>query len=192
MRLVVLASGDGSNFEAIVKATKERKIKSKVVLLIVDKADAYAIKRAQKLNVDYQIINLSDFASKEDYEFYIVSLIKKVKGDLICLAGYMKIVSKVFLEHYEGKIINIHPSLLPDYPGKDALKQSLQAKEKVIGATVHYVNKYVDDGEIIDQISFNIETLKEQEIINELHKKEHLLYTRVIKKMEEDYEKSIN
>ncbi len=192
MRLAIMASGSGSNFEAIVKACKEKKLQSSVEILIVDKKDAYVINRAKELNIHYKVLELKDFDSKEDYEKDIVKTFKNLRIDLVCLAGYMKIVSHTLLNSFEGKIINIHPSLLPKYPGKDGLEQALKANEENVGITIHYVNKDIDAGKIIKQISFSVVNKTKEEIVKELHYKEHLLYIDVLKTMEENYEKSIN
>ncbi len=192
MRLAIMASGNGSNFEAIVKACKKNKLQSSVEILVVDKKDAYAINRAKYLNINYKVLELKDFDSKEDYEKEIVKIFKNLRIELVCLAGYMKIVSHTLLNSFEGNIINIHPSLLPKYPGIDGLEQALKANEENIGITIHYVNKDIDAGKIIKQISFSVVKKTKEEIIKELHRKEHLLYIDVLKKLEENYEKSIN
>ncbi len=192
MRLAIMASGNGSNFEAIVKACKKNKLQSSVEILVVDKKDAYAINRAKYLNINYKVLELKDFDSKEDYEKEIVKIFKNLRIELVCLAGYMKIVSNTILNSFEGNIINIHPSLLPKYPGIDGLEQALKANEENIGITIHYVNKDIDAGKIIKQISFSVVKKTKEEIIKELHRKEHLLYIDVLKKLEENYEKSIN
>lgn len=192
MRLAIMASGNGSNFEAIVKACKKNKLQSSVEILVVDKKDAYAINRAKYLNINYKVLELKDFDSKEDYEKEIVKIFKNLRIELVCLAGYMKIVSNTILNSFEGNIINIHPSLLPKYPGIDGLEQALKANEENIGITIHYVNKDIDAGKIIKQISFSVVNKTKEEIIKELHRKEHLLYIDVLKKLEENYEKSIN
>ncbi len=192
MRLAIMASGNGSNFEAIVKACKKNKLQSSVEILVVDKKDAYAINRAKYLNINYKVLELKDFDSKDDYEKEIVKIFKNLRIELVCLAGYMKIVSNTILNSFEGNIINIHPSLLPKYPGIDGLEQALKANEENIGITIHYVNKDIDAGKIIKQISFSVVKKTKEEIIKELHRKEHLLYIDVLKKLEENYEKSIN
>ncbi len=192
MRLAIMASGSGSNFEAIAKACKEKVLHSSVEILIVDKKDAYVISRAKKLNINYKVLEIKDFNSKEDYEKEIVKIFINLKIDLVCLAGYMKIISHTLLNNFEGKIINIHPSLLPKYPGKDGLEQALRANEENIGITIHYVNKDIDAGKIIKQISFSVVNKTKEEIVKELHYKEHLLYIDVLKNMEDNYEKSIN
>ncbi|MFV0288970.1 MAG: phosphoribosylglycinamide formyltransferase [Mycoplasmatales bacterium] len=181
MQLVIMASGDGSNFEAIAKACQSGQLKATVKLLICDKEDVNVLKRAQKYNIKTEIVLLKNFTSKQEYEKKIVKLIKKENPDLICLAGYMKIINETILQAYEGKIINIHPSLLPQYKGKDAVYNALANQEVEIGATVHYVNQYIDDGRIIDQIKFNIAGLTEVEVFQKLHTHEHLLYIRVLK-----------
>ncbi len=192
MRLVVFASGNGSNFEAIANACQNNHLSSTVELLIVDQEDAQVIKRAKKLNIPYKLIKLKDFASKEIYEQEIVRTLEKVKPELICLAGYMKKIEHTLLDKYPNKIINIHPSLLPKYSGKDGFVNSIKANESFLGATVHYVNEEIDAGEIIDQISFENFTSNINELTKTLHDNEHVLYIRVIKKLEVENEKSFD
>lgn len=181
MRIIIMASGNGSNFSAIYQAIKNKEIPAEFVTLIVDKKEAYAIERAKQLGAKYEIVNFSEFANKADYEKSLLAVLKKNKPDLICLAGYMKIIGPTILNEYEGKIINIHPSLLPKYPGKSALDDALMAGEKTIGVTVHFVDHGVDTGKIINQTAFSINGLAKVEIEQKLHNIEHELYIKTIK-----------
>ena len=129
--LVVFASGNGSNFEAIAKACINKKIDAKVLLLVCDKKDAYAIKRAERLGIESFVVSPKDFPSKDDYEKAIADKLSSYNIDLICLAGYMRIIGKELLSKYEGIIINTHPSLLPSFRGKDAIEQAMEFGVKV-------------------------------------------------------------
>ena len=178
--LVVFASGNGSNFEAIAKACINKKIDAKVLLLVCDKKDAYAIKRAERLGIESFVVSPRDFTSKEDYEKAIADKLSQYNIDLICLAGYMRIIGKELLSKYEGIIINTHPSLLPSFRGKDAIEQAMEFGVKVYGITIHYVDSSLDGGKIIAQKSFeyrgdDIEYLKKR-----LLKIEHKLYVDTI------------
>lgn len=185
MQIAVLASGNGSNFEAIVRASKRGEIKSQISVLIVDKKSSYAITRAKYLGVKYVIVELANFSDKQSYEQEIVNILKAYNIDFICLAGYMKIVSETLLSAYQGRIINIHPTLLPKYKGKFGFDLSLESMDEELGATVHHVNNQLDGGEIIDQIRFLRKGKTLEELEKELHENEHILYVRVIKEMEE-------
>ncbi len=178
--LVVFASGNGSNFEAIAKACINKKIDAKVLLLVCDKKDAYAIKRAERLGIESFVVSPRDFTSKDDYEKAINDKLSSYNVDLICLAGYMRIIGKELLSKYEGIIINTHPSLLPSFRGKDAIEQAMEFGVKVYGITIHYVDSSLDGGKIIAQKSFeyrgdDIEYLKKR-----LLKIEHKLYVDTI------------
>ncbi len=176
---VVLASGTGSNFEAIAKATLEKKIKGEIKLLIVNKKNAGAIEKAEKLGIDHIYNNFKDIDS-------VINIINGINPDFIFLAGFMKILPEKFIDAFPNKIINVHPSLLPKYKGLHAVEQALEQNEKEIGATIHYVDKDVDTGEIIMQESFNIENLDLDEIYEKLHKIEHRIYIQSIIKITEE------
>ena len=178
--LVVFASGNGSNFEAIAKACINKKIDAQVLLLVCDKKDAYAIKRAKCLGIEAFVVSPRDFSSKDEYEKAITEKLSSYNIDLICLAGYMRIIGDDFLSKYEGIIINTHPSLLPSFRGKDAIEQAMEFGVKVFGITIHYVDSSLDGGKIIAQKSFeyrgdDIEYLKKR-----LLKIEHKLYVDTI------------
>ncbi len=183
MRIIVMASGSGSNFAAIYQAIQTRQIEAEFCTLIVDKPDAYAIKRAQGLGASYHIVDYKEYPTKIEYETMILNIFNQYQPDLICLAGYMKIVGATILNQYEGKIINIHPSLLPSYPGKTALDDALSAGEQEIGITTHYVDSGVDTGKIIKQTKFMIGDMSREQIEERLHKLEHQLYIETIKEL---------
>lgn len=178
--LVVFASGNGSNFEAIAKACINNKIDAKVLLLVCDKKDAYAIKRAKRLGIECFVAQPKDFPSKSEYEKAIIDKLSSYNIDFICLAGYMRIIGDDLLSKYEGIIINTHPSLLPSFRGKDAIEQAMEFGVKVFGITIHYVDSSLDGGKIIAQKSFeyrgdDIEYLKKR-----LLRIEHKLYVDTI------------
>lgn len=181
MQIVVMASGSGSNFEAIASACALGKIDAKVVSLIVDKPECGAIERANRLGINVDIVDFKSYSSKLAYEQAIVHLLNEYNPDFICLAGYMKIITETILDQYSGRIINIHPSLLPKYPGKQGLLDALNAGEKTVGVTVHYVDGGVDTGQIIKQASFPIKQMNQEEIETKLHAVEHELYVSVLR-----------
>lgn len=183
-KIVVFASGNGTNFEAIVNACENKEINAKVELLVCDKPKAYVITRAKNHNVPVLALKLSSFNSKEEYEEKIVKKLDEIKPDLICLAGYMKYCGNVLLSHYEGKIINIHPALLPSFKGAHGIDDAYNYGVKVFGVTIHYVDSGVDSGKIIDQEAFHMEDFDTVEMVEEkIHKIEHKLYVKVINKL---------
>lgn len=186
--IAIFASGSGTNFEALIEACESGYINAKVVLMVCDKKGAYVIERAKNHNVDSFVFSSKKYNNdKEAYETQIVEELKKRNVDLICLAGYMRFIGKVMLDNYEGKIINIHPALLPAFPGAHGILDAYNYGVKVFGVTVHYVDAGVDSGKIIDQMSFHKnenETLDEVEA--RIHEIEHVLYPNVVKKLVEE------
>lgn len=182
-RIAIFASGSGTNFEALVNETYKN---GEIVLLVCDKPNAYVIERAKNHNIPYFIVELKKYENKEAYETAIVNKLKEEKIDLVLLAGYMKIVDKVLLDAYEGKIINIHPALLPSFKGAHGIKDAYEYGVKIMGVTIHYVNKEVDGGKIIAQDCFHLngETLDEAE--EKIHAIEHKLFPATLKKLLEE------
>ena len=181
-KIVVFASGSGSNFEAIVK-----KLHGKVcdvALLVCDKPNAYCLERAENLGIKTLQLALKDFPSKDCYELEIIKHLKEIDPALIVLAGYMKLIGETLLNEYEGKIINIHPALLPAFPGADGIGDALRYGVKIMGVTVHYVDAGVDTGEIIDQDSFKrVDGETDAQSKKKIHAIEHELYPQVIEKL---------
>ena len=177
-RIAIFASGSGTNFEALVNETYKN---GKIVLLVCDKPNAYVIERAKNHNINYFVVELKNYENKEAYETAIVNKLKEEKIDLVLLAGYMKIVDKVLLDAYEGRIINIHPALLPSFKGAHGIKDAYDYGVKIMGVTIHYVNKEVDGGKIIAQDCFHLtnETLEEAE--EKIHAIEHKLFPKTLK-----------
>jgi len=181
-KIVVFASGSGSNFENIVKELHGKFCD--VELLVCDRSEAYCLTRAENLGIKTLQLTLKDFSSKACYETEIIKHLKKINPDLIVLAGYMKLIGETLLNEYEGKIINIHPSLLPAFPGADGISDAICYDVRVMGVTVHYVDAGVDTGKIIDQDSFkraDNETYAQSK--EKIHAIEYELYPKVIKKL---------
>jgi phosphoribosylglycinamide formyltransferase 1 len=180
--IAVFASGNGSNFQAIIDAVQNGDLGADLALLICDKPSAYAIERAKKAGIHAFVFNPKDYQNKEDYEKEILCELTKVDADLLVLAGYMRLIGPTLLTEYQGRIVNIHPSLLPAFPGKDAIGQALEAKVKQSGVTIHFVDEGMDTGPIIEQESV---TIDESETIESLQRKiqsiEHRLYPAVLK-----------
>jgi phosphoribosylglycinamide formyltransferase-1 len=181
--LAVFASGTGTNFVAIAKACASGVINARVALLVCDKPGAPVLDRARELGVETFAFCAKDYASKADYEAEIVRRLDAKKVDLVCLAGYMRIVGETLLNAYEGKIINIHPSLLPAFRGANAVEQAVAYGVKVYGITIHWVNSDLDGGKIIAQRAFPYEGSDPAEVHAIGQKIEHELYVETINKI---------
>ena len=179
-RLAVFASGTGTNFEAIAKACRDGVIDASVVLMVCDHPGAAVIEKAEALGIKSFVFSPKDYASKADFEKEIALMLDELKVDLVCLAGYMRIVGPTLLEAYEGKIINIHPSLLPAFKGAHAVEQAVEYGVKVYGITIHYVNSDLDGGRIIAQKAFEYDGADPEEVHRIGQKIEHELYIRTI------------
>lgn len=181
MNIAVLASGNGTNFEAIAQAVQDNQIKGNIVLLFADKKTAYALERGKKFQVPTATFSPKDFPSKADYEAELLALLQEKKVDLVVLAGYMRIVGSGLLKAYPNRIINIHPALLPKFPGMHGIEDAFNAGVKETGVTVHYIDAGVDTGPIIAQETVTVaedDTLESLE--EKIHAIEHQLYPRVI------------
>ena len=153
VRIGVLASGRGSNLQAIIDAIEAGKVDAKIVLVLSNKKDAMALERARKHGLTDVFLDPKPFAgqpdSREAYDRAVLDVLRKHDVELVLLAGYMKIVTPVLVKAYENRMMNIHPSLLPSFPGLDAQKKALEYGVKLSGCTVHFVTEGVDEGPII-------------------------------------------
>jgi phosphoribosylglycinamide formyltransferase 1 len=180
-KVAVFASGNGSNFQAIIDVVASGELQADISLLVCDKPSAYAIDRANAAKIPSFVFQAKDYSSKEEYEQAILTELKRYDVEFIVLAGYMRLLGTTLLSAYQGRIVNIHPSLLPDFPGKDAIGQALAAKAKWSGVTIHYVDEGMDTGPIIIQERVRLE---EKETRDSLQKKiqqiEHKLYPEIL------------
>ncbi|MEA2087390.1 MAG: phosphoribosylglycinamide formyltransferase [Candidatus Caldatribacteriota bacterium] len=177
----VLASGRGTNLQAIIEAIKEGKIEGRISIVISDNPDAYALKRAKQHNIDTQYINFKEFKDREDYDKEIIKILEEKKIDLVVLAGYMRILSPYFIKMYKNKIMNIHPALLPSFPGLHAQRQAIEYGVKISGCTVHFVEEGVDSGPIILQKAVEVKDDDTEESLAErILKEEHKIYPQAI------------
>lgn len=182
--IAVFASGSGTNFQAIIDAVKEGNLHANVKMLVCDKLGAYSIERAKKENIPSFVFSAKDFAGKEDYEVEILQRLKEYNVEFIVLAGYMRLIGSVLLREFEGRIVNIHPSLLPAFPGKDAIGQAIEAGAKETGVTIHYVDEGMDTGPIIEQQKVEISDDESEESLQEkIHMVEHGMYPAVLQKL---------
>lgn len=151
LRLAVLASGRGSNLQAIIDAIKEGRLRAVLAVVISNKAEAQALERARKHGAPAVFLDPKATPGREAYDAVILEHLRKHDVGLVALAGYMKIVTRVLIDAYANRIMNIHPSLLPSFPGLQAQQQALDGGAKVSGCTVHFVEEGVDTGPIIQQ-----------------------------------------
>ncbi|MEI8063986.1 MAG: phosphoribosylglycinamide formyltransferase [Verrucomicrobiota bacterium] len=153
LRIGVLGSGNGSNCEAILQACERGQIPGRVVVIVSDIADAFILERARKRGIPSQFVGPSRFKTKLEPEFetQMANILRDAGVELVALAGYMRVVKTPLLTAFAGKMLNVHPSLLPAFPGLHAWEQALQAGVRVTGCTVHFVNEGVDAGPIILQ-----------------------------------------
>ena len=181
--LAVFASGTGTNFVAIAKACRDGILDARVAVMVCDKPGAAVVERAREMGVETFVFSPRDFASKACYEAEIVKLLDAKEIDLVCLAGYMRIVGETLLNAYEGRIINIHPSLLPSFKGAHAVEDAVAYGVKVYGITIHWVNADLDGGRIIAQRAFPYEGSDPADVHRIGQKIEHELYIETIKKL---------
>jgi phosphoribosylglycinamide formyltransferase-1 len=181
LRIAVFASGQGSNFQAIADAVRDRKLDVEIGLLVCDKPSAPVVERAAKAGVEAFLFKPKEYASREDYERVILAELEKRGIGLIVLAGYMRILTPVLVEPFYGRMINVHPSLLPAFPGVDGIGQALEYGVKVTGVTVHYVDGGLDSGPIIAQRVVEVEHGDTRESLSErIHTVEQSLLPYVI------------
>ena len=176
-KIAVFASGNGSNFQVIAE-------KFPVEFVFSDHRDAYVLERAEKLGILTYAFELKEFESKVDYEGAIVELLDEHEIDLVCLAGYMKIVGPTLLVAYEGRIINIHPAYLPEFPGAHGIEDAWNAGVDQSGVTIHWVDSGVDTGKVIKQVRVprlagdTLDTFETR-----IHETEYKLYPEVLERL---------
>lgn len=181
--IAIFASGYGSNFEAIADACSDGRIDADIKLLVCDKPSARVCSLASERGIESYIFSPKSFPSKSAFEAEIVSRCREKGIELICLAGYMRIVGETLLEAYRGEIINIHPSLLPSFKGAHAIEQAFEYGVKVFGVTIHYVDESLDGGRIVAQRAFSYEGDDLEELTAMTHAVEHPLYIETIQKL---------
>lgn len=180
-RIAILVSGDGTNMENILRKAREGKIRAEAALVVSDNPQAYALKRARKHNVECVVVERKKFDSKELFEAEIRRHLEQKKIDLILLAGFMRILSPAFVKAYRGRILNIHPALLPNFPGAHAIRDAWDAKVKKTGVTVHFVDEGVDTGPMILQREVPVEAGDTLETLEKkIHAVEYELYPEAI------------
>ena len=182
-KIVVLISGNGSNLEALINACKKKIINGSIDLVISNNPSAYGIERAKNHSIDFKIIDNKRFKTREDFDKALVEILKDSNPDLIVLAGFMRILSSLVTKAFKNKIINVHPSLLPKYPGLDTHNMVIKNGDLKHGVTIHYVNEVLDGGEIIAQGEMPVYANEtHEEIKTRIHRIEHVMLPMVVSK----------
>ncbi len=156
LKIGVLISGSGTNLQAIIESCKISSYPVEIAVVISNKKDAYGLVRAKSNNIPAYVISHKDYNTREDFDNQVSRVLESYKVELVCMAGFMRILSESFVDKWYNKLINIHPSLLPSFKGADAKKQALDCGVKITGCTVHFVRKEVDTGPIILQAAYPI------------------------------------
>ena len=178
----VLASGRGSNFQSIIDNINSGYIKAKIAVLITDNPKAYAIERAKNNNIEAIIISPKDFPDKDSYYSHIAEMLKSKGVELVALAGFMRVVGKPLIRAFQNKIMNIHPALLPSFPGLHGQKQAVDYGAKISGCTVHFVDEGVDRGPIIIQAAVPVYDDDTEDSLSErILRQEHRIFPLAIK-----------
>ena len=181
MKTAVFISGTGSNLKSLIKFSKNKKSPISIEFIISNNAKAKGLDYAKKYKIKKKVLN---FKNKNLTENNLLSILKKNKIKMICLAGFMKILSKDFIKKFKGKILNIHPSLLPKYKGLNTHLRAINNKEQYSGCTVHYVNSRLDSGKIILQKKVKIfKSDNKDKLAKRILKQEHILYPKALKKV---------
>lgn len=182
IRISVLASGRGSNFQSIIDAINNKRLSAEIAVLVTDNPSAFAIERARKYGIECLVIGPKEFASKDEYYTSIAAELKKRGTGLIVLAGFMRIVGKPLIDAFPHRVMNIHPALLPAFPGLHGQKQALEYGVKISGCTVHFVDEGVDTGPVIIQAAVPVYQDDTEESLSErILKLEHQVYPEAIR-----------
>jgi phosphoribosylglycinamide formyltransferase-1 len=182
-KIGVLISGRGTNLQAIIDACNDGRIPdTKVALVVSDNSGAYGLERAKHAGIPTRLILRDDFESRKAFDMAVADALDEAGVELVCLAGFMRILSKAFVRRYHGRCLNIHPALLPSFPGLEGQKQAWDYGVKVSGCTVHYVDEGCDTGPVILQRAVAIdEVCTVEELAAKILKEEHIAYPEAIK-----------
>ena len=186
-KLAVLVSGRGSNLQAIIDSIEREELDAHISIVISSTRDAIALKRAEKHGIKTIFIDPAVYLNSKEYDKALIEKLKKFSIDLICLAGYMRILGEEVIQTFKEKIINIHPSLLPAFPGLNAQKQAIVHGVKFSGCTVHFVDSGVDSGPIILQTAVPVyDNDDEKSLSKRILEQEHYLYPKAINMIKEN------
>jgi phosphoribosylglycinamide formyltransferase-1 len=176
VKIAVFASGSGSNFAVIEEACRTGELNAEIVLMVTNKPEAFVVERAEKVSIPVAAFQPKDFETKDAYEEEILHALRETGAEWLVLAGYMRLVGSVLLTAYPSRIVNIHPSLLPSFPGKDAIGQAVAHGVKVTGVTVHLVDEGMDTGQILAQCAVDVVDGNTEKTAKAIHAVEHGLY----------------
>ena len=182
-KVAVLISGNGSNLQALIDNFKKEESIIDINCVISNKKDALGLQRAARAAIDNHFVDHTKFKNREEFDQRLIQILEDYDPDLIVLAGFMRILSEVFVEKYLGKLINIHPSLLPKYPGLETHKKVIENKETHHGVTIHYVDKTLDGGPICAQSEIEVTTKNIDDLQEKIHKIEHEIYPVVVQQI---------
>jgi len=182
INVAVLASGSGTNLEAIARAIEDGELPAKIVLVLSDNPGAFALERARTRGIPTRVVLLSDYPDRPSYDREIVQALEEARADLVALAGYMKLAGPELVRAFSGRIMNIHPALLPSFPGTHGPRDALEHGVKVSGVTVHFVDEGLDTGPIIVQEAVPVEEGDDEETLhNRIHQAEYRQYPKAIR-----------
>ncbi len=183
-KVAVLISGNGSNLQSLIDNFKKES-SIDIECVISNKENAFGLERATEANIDNFFVDHTKFKTREEFDQELIKILEEYDPDLIVLAGFMRILSELFVDKYIGKLINIHPSLLPKYPGLETHKKVIENKDSHHGVTIHYVDKTLDGGPICAQSQMEVKTDNIKDLQNQIHQIEHEMYPLVIKQIAE-------
>lgn len=180
--LVVLISGSGSNLQAIIDAIKNHQLDAEIKAVISNRADAGGLQRAASENISTHVIDHKQFTDREAFDREMIKIIDPLDPELVVLAGFMRILSRPFIEHYQHRLINIHPSLLPKYKGLNTHQQAIDNHDRIHGASVHYVNYELDSGPVVIQAEVPVSDSDDAKTLAErVLEQEHQIYPLAIR-----------
>ncbi|MDP2560299.1 phosphoribosylglycinamide formyltransferase [Psychrobium sp. 1_MG-2023] len=180
-KIVVLISGNGSNLQAIIDACENNTISGEVAGVVSNRPDVYGLERASNSNIASSVLDHKKFDSREDYDLELIKVIDQYQPDLVVLAGFMRILTPAFVTHYQGRMLNIHPSLLPKYQGLNTHQRAIDAGDSEHGVSVHFVTEELDGGPVILQAKvpvFPEDT--SDDLAMRVHEQEHRIYPLVV------------
>ncbi len=184
-KVAVLISGNGSNLQALLDRFHKENSTIHINCVISNKKNAFGLERAAKASIENHFVDHTKFKSREAFDQQLIEILESYNPDLIVLAGFMRILSGVFIDKYLGRLINIHPSLLPKYPGLETHRKVIENKDTHHGVTVHYVDKSLDGGPICAQSEMKVVTKDINQLKDQIHQMEHQIYPLVVQKIAE-------
>lgn len=183
VKVAVFASGSGSNFAALENACREGELNAEIALVMTDKPAAFVVERAKQAAVRVVAVEPKAFPTKKAFEKTVIDILRQAEVEWIVLAGYMRLIGPDLLAAFPSRIVNIHPSLLPSFPGKDAIGQAIEHGVKVTGVTVHLVDEGMDTGPILAQEAVRVVEGNAEMTAQSIHAIEHVIYKETLQKL---------